>query len=147
MSRIPDWSHRIVLVAEPVSASRVRDFVCLHLVEHNLLDLVEDVRLVASELAANAIVHAQTPFAVTLSASDVTVLLTVRDGSTAVPVRAGPQATDMRGRGMVLVEQLSRDWGVSADGDGCKSVWASFAIRAWPGVGPAAGETRSTPGA
>lgn len=37
MGCIPDWSHEAVLVAEPVSASRARDFVCLHLVEHNLL--------------------------------------------------------------------------------------------------------------
>lgn len=134
MDRIPDWSHEAVLVAEPVSASKARDFVCLHLVEHDLLYLVEDIRLVASELATNAMVHARTPFTVTLSASDATVLLAVRDDSTSVPVKAAPQAMDMRGRGLLLVEQLSREWGASTDGDGSKSVWASFATRT--GSGP-----------
>ena len=132
MVRIPDWSHEAVLVAEPVSAARARDFVCLHLVEHNLLYLVEDVRLVASELATNAVVHARSPVTVTLAASDCTVLLTVRDDSPSVPVRAAPQATDMRGRGLLLVELLSREWGVNNDGSGSKSVWASFATRTRP---------------
>lgn len=132
MDRISDWSHEAVLVAEPVSASRARDFVCLHLVEHHLLYLVEDIRLVASELATNAMVHARTPFTVTLSASGGTVLLAVRDDSTSVPVKAVPQAMDMSGRGLLLVEQLSREWGTNTDGDGSKSVWASFATRTGP---------------
>ena len=136
MDRVPDWSHEAVLVAEPVSASRARDFVCLHLVEHHLLYLVEDIRLVASELATNAMVHAGTPFTVTLSASDGAVLLAVRDGSTSVPVKAVPQAMDTRGRGLLLVELLSREWGASTDGGGSKSVWASFATRTRPGPAP-----------
>lgn len=136
MGRIPDWSHQTVLVAEPVSASRARDFVCLHLVEHNLRYLAEDIRLVVSELATNAMVHARTPFTVTLSAGDGTVLLAVRDGSTTVPAKAAPQVTDMHGRGLLLVEQLSREWGAGTAGDGSKSVWASFATRTGPEPAP-----------
>ena len=136
MGRIPDWLHQTVLVAEPMSASRARDFVCLHLAEHNLLNLVEDIRLVASELATNAMVHAGTPFTVTLSASDGTVLLAVRDESATVPAKAVPQAMDLRGRGLVLVELLSREWGADTAGDGSKSVWASFTIRNRPGPAP-----------
>jgi anti-sigma regulatory factor (Ser/Thr protein kinase) len=129
MSRVPDWSHDAVLVAEPVSASKARDFVCLHLVEHNLLYLVEDIRLVASELATNAMVHAGTPFTVTLSKTEEIVLLVVQDGSTSVPVRAMPQVMDVHGRGLVLVELLSHEWGASTDAEGFKSVWVSFATR------------------
>jgi anti-sigma regulatory factor (Ser/Thr protein kinase) len=136
MDQIPDWSHETDLMAEPVSASRARGFVCLHLVEHNLPYLVEDIRLVASELATNAMAHARTPFTVTLSASEGTVLLIVRDGSASVPVRALPRAMDMGGRGLLLVELLSRDWGSSTDVDGSKSVWASFSIGTGPGLRP-----------
>ena len=71
-------------------------------------------------------VDARTPFTVTLSASGGTVLLAVRDGSTSVPVKAVPQAMDMSGRGLLLVEQLSREWGTNTAGDD-SSVWASFA--------------------
>jgi anti-sigma regulatory factor (Ser/Thr protein kinase) len=133
---MPGWSHETVLVAEPVSVSRARDFVCEHLVAHGLLYLVEDVRLVASELATNAMVHARTPFVVTLSEVDGGVRLTIRDGSPTVPVRTSPNLTDMNGRGLMLVELLSEEWGARTEGDGSKSVWASFATRARPGSAP-----------
>jgi anti-sigma regulatory factor (Ser/Thr protein kinase) len=134
MNRTPDWSYETVLAAEPVSASRTRDFVCQHLLAHDLLYLVEDIRLVASELATNAMVHANTPFVVSLSERNGVVLLAIRDGSTSVPVNTTPQVMDMGGRGLVLVELLSHDWGASTDTSGSKSVWASFATRAGPGL-------------
>jgi len=133
MNEMAGWSHETVLAAEPVSASKARDFICQHLVAHGLLYLVEDIRLVASELATNAMVHARTPFAVTLSEMKGGVLLTIRDGSTSVPVRTTPQVMDMGGRGLVLVELLSEEWGARTDSDGSKSVWASFATRTRPG--------------
>jgi len=129
MNEISGWSHETILSADPVSASKARDFICQHLVAHDLLHLVEDIRLVASELATNAMVHARTPFVLTLSEMNGVVLLTVRDGSATVPVREVPQVMDMGGRGLVLVELLSREWGVSTGASGSKSVWASFASR------------------
>jgi anti-sigma regulatory factor (Ser/Thr protein kinase) len=136
MNQILGWSHETVLAAEPVSASKARDFVCQHLVAHGLLYLVEDIRLVASELATNAMVHACTPFVVTLSEMDGGVRLTIRDGSPTLPVRTSPYLTDMNGRGLMLVELLSADWGARTDSDGSKLVWASFATRTRPGQAP-----------
>lgn len=126
MNRIPDWSHRIVLAAEPVSASKARDFVCLHLVERQLPSLVDDVRLVVSELATNAMAHARTPFTVTLSKTEETVLLAIQDGAPTVPVRAVSEVTDTGGRGLEIVALMSDEWGVRTDGGGLKSVWACF---------------------
>jgi anti-sigma regulatory factor (Ser/Thr protein kinase) len=122
----PDWSHQIVLAANPLSASKARDFVCFHLVEHDEVDLVDDVRLVVSELATNAVAHAQTPFVVTLSLADQLVLVVIQDASTSVPVRRAAEATDLSGRGLMIVELLSQDWGTHTDVEGTKSVWASF---------------------
>jgi anti-sigma regulatory factor (Ser/Thr protein kinase) len=113
-----------------------RDFICEHLVAHDLLYLVEDIRLVASELATNAMVHAHTPFVVTLSEMNGVVLLAIRDGSTSVPVRITPQVMEMGGRGLMLVELLSEQWGARTESDGSKSVWASFATRTRPGSAP-----------
>jgi len=126
MVSIADWSHETVLAAEPMSAALARDFVCVHLVAHHLLHLVEDVRLVASELATNAVAHAQTPFAVTLSSANGAVRLAVQDGSPSAPVRSAPDVMDMSGRGLMIVESLSQRWGTSTDGHGFKSVWACF---------------------
>ena len=122
----PDWSHETALAAEPRSAALARDFVRLHLVAHHLLHLVEDVRLVASELATNAVAHAHTPFVVTLSGANGCVLLAIQDGSPSVPVRSAPDLMGKSGRGLMIVESLAKEWGNSTDGRGFKSVWASF---------------------
>lgn len=126
MASPPDWSHQIVLQCEAMSAGRARDFVSLHLAAHRLSHLVEDIRLVASELATNAMDHARTPFVVTLSMTGGTVLLGVQDGSDAIPVRSASDCMDVHGRGLVIVESLSREWGVGTDDRGFKSVWATF---------------------
>jgi len=124
------WSHQATFDASPICASQARTFVTQHLVDHRLLYLVDPVRLVASELATNALVHAQTAFSVTLAASDQTVLLTVRDASLALPAQRAHQAMDTSGRGLEIVNSVSLDWGTNEDGAGAKAVWATFAMRA-----------------
>lgn len=123
------WSHQVDLAAEPASAGLARDFVSLQLISHNLLDLVQDIRLVVSELATNALLHAQTPFVVTLSMTGGMVLLTLQDGSQLLPIQSAPSVTDLNGRGLMIVELLSHEWGISTDDGGSKSVWASFLER------------------
>ena len=124
-----DWSHQATFEASPMSASQARDFVSRHLTDHRLPYLVDPVRLVTSELATNALVHAQTAFTVTLTALDETVLLTVRDDSIELPTRRAPQALDPTGRGLEIVDIVSLAWGTNEDAAGSKAVWASFAVR------------------
>ena len=132
MNEVVDWSHETVLAAEPVSASKARAFISESLAAHDLHHLVEDVRLVVSELATNAVQHARTPFVVTLWATDGVVRLGIRDGSSWPAVRSASQLTDLGGRGLVIVEQLSHEWGSSTDDSGSKSVWATFVTRTPP---------------
>jgi len=123
------WSHATALPGEPGSVSRARHFVFSHLVEHRLPHLVDDVQLVASELAANAVRHARTPFKVILEKADDSVMLSVQDGSPSRPVQVATNDLDTTGRGVSIVELVSHEWGV-ADGPGeGKSVWATFAAR------------------
>ena len=125
---VPTWSHRTTLEATPISASQARAFVSHHLIDHRLLYLVDPVRLVVSELATNALVHGQTPFVVTLSREDHTVRLTVRDHSEWVASRGPAMVLPVGGRGLGIVNVLSRDWGV-ARAEGSKTVWALFDTR------------------
>lgn len=135
-----NWSHQTTFEATPISASKARAFVSGHLVDHRLLHLVDPVRLVASELATNALLHARTVFSVTLAALGETVLLTVGDDSALVPVRRAAQAMDQTGRGLEIVDVVSLEWGMTqADGAGSKAVWASFAIAELPDPQPLAG--------
>jgi anti-sigma regulatory factor (Ser/Thr protein kinase) len=124
------WSHQTQLPAEDESVPRARHFVRNLLIDHRFLNLVEDVRLVVSELATNAIRHANTPFTVTLQRVDQSVLLTVTDGSSVPPVQLATDLLETGGRGLSIVDLLSGDWGVIRRGDEGKSVWASFGLRA-----------------
>lgn len=129
MARTPDWSHEIVLAADPVSPSMAREFVSEHLAAHDLPDLLDDLRLVVSELATNAVAHARTPFVVTLSRVAGSVLVAIQDSSDAPPVRVTSDPMDTGGRGLMIVELLSETWGTATDAEGLKSVWASFSRR------------------
>jgi anti-sigma regulatory factor (Ser/Thr protein kinase) len=124
--QVLSWSHETDLLCEPQSAALARDFVTAHLVEHGFALLVEDLRLVTSELASNAVLHARTAFSVVLAGDDVSVLLTVRDASALRPTPLPAWAAGTRGRGLAIVGQLSRQWGTTPDADGGKSVWARF---------------------
>jgi len=96
--------------------------------------LVEDVRLVASELATNAMDHAQTSFLVRLEQTGQVVLLTVQDGSSAPPHPLMAHVMNSTGRGMHIVGVLINDWGVTV-APGCgKAIWAAFAARRRPAV-------------
>ena len=123
------WSHQAAFEATPASASRARSFVVRHLVEHRLPYLVDAVRLVASELSTNALVHANTAFLVTLAARDGAVRLTVRDDSRSLPAQRTAQVMDSTGRGLEIVAIVSSDWGIDTDTVGSKAVWASFPLR------------------
>ena len=124
----PHWSQTVTLDATPISAHNARAFVSGQLAAHLLVHLADSMQLVVSELATNALVHAHTPFSVTLVGDDHLVVLTVRDDSTSLPARRTAQATDAGGRGLQLVDTLSTHWGVNTDAAGSKAVWASFAI-------------------
>ena len=140
------WSHETVLAAEPGSAAKARAFVLEHLVEHRLLYLVDHVRAVASELATNAVIHARTAFTVTLEGRMQSVLLAVRDGSSArpqPPVDTLAPASATSGRGLMVVSTFSESWGVTLWEDDTKSVWASFGVRGRP-TGEPAGRTEQT---
>ena len=123
------WSYQLNLTAQPISASNARDFVCFHLRTRRLSHLSDDVELVVSELATNAIVHAQTPFKVSIQAFQRTLLLAVEDGSPTGPRRVTAHVLDTGGRGMAIVNLLSHAWGVDTGTHGGKSVWAEFELR------------------
>lgn len=112
-----------------MSVSKARAFVSAHLAEHDLSPLTDDVRLVASELATNAVQHARTPFTLSLQGAAQTVLLAVRDGAPATNVRVPDRPhLESGGRGLSIVQQVSKNWGVTPIADRAKSVWASFEL-------------------
>jgi hypothetical protein len=137
------WAHDTELPAHPDSASRARAFVGQHLTEHDLPDMANDLQLVVSELATNALTHARTPFTVTLAAFAHSVLLQVHDGSPRLPVLGAATSLDTSGRGLTVLDLLSSDWGVTSHADGGKTVWATFDNR--PELATPVSAARSVP--
>ena len=122
------WSHELSLPAEMRSVKQAREFVCLHLAEHELSHLLDDVRLVVSELATNAVVHAGMTWKLSLSRSDGQVKVTVEDRSPFPLVPGQPEPWDTGGRGLVIVAALTQEWGVDTSTRDEKSVWAAFTV-------------------
>ncbi len=138
------WSDRVTLPPLAASVPMVRDFVQDRLIEHDLEYLIDDVRLVANELATNATQHAKTDFTVRLQGLTGSVRLFVTDQSSKQPIRTETLAAATGGRGLNIVSSLSRDWGVT-NGKDTKSVWASFALRSREPVEPGVGRLQGSP--
>jgi anti-sigma regulatory factor (Ser/Thr protein kinase) len=87
----------------------------------------EEVKLVASELATNAVRHTGRPETATVMYSGSAVRVEVDDGSPILPEyrQAGPE--DVSGRGLLLVDALADKWGVESRPDG-KRVWCEIAV-------------------
>jgi hypothetical protein len=89
-------------------------------------DLADDTALVVTELAANAVLHAQTGFTVDLAAGPDVLRISVRDASPLPPgaAAAGLHAVPLHGLGAVAA--LARRWGVEPLGHSGKSVWVEL---------------------
>ncbi|MER8056893.1 MULTISPECIES: ATP-binding protein [unclassified Streptomyces] len=90
-------------------------------------ETAEAIRLVASELITNAVVHGSGPITVTLSGRSGRLLIDVLDGDPSVPRTGCAQAYDENGRGLALVRLLSARcaWEPADPG---KRVWAEMTI-------------------
>jgi anti-sigma regulatory factor (Ser/Thr protein kinase) len=103
------------------------------LARHRIVDLlrangwgeerIDAAALMTSELATNAVEHAQTPYTLTIDLTAQTLRVDVRDASTSAPV-VSPVAPHrlLGGRGLALVAALADRWGYEPLPDG-KSVW------------------------
>lgn len=114
-----------VFIPVPQAVTAVRRFMTGVLRLWHEDDLVPDATLVATELASNAISHADSPFRVSVDRAVGVVCIAIQD-STTTPARRRQAAIDAdSGRGMAIVEALSRRWGCD-DLIGGKVVWAEL---------------------
>ena len=114
--------------------------------EWQLTGLATDVELVVSELVTNAIAAARalpvaSPVGLWLLADLTQVCIAVWDANPRLPVRDDPDGLAENGRGLLLVESLAAQWGVSrTPQSGGKIVYAICLNpeSAGPGAGRAA---------
>jgi anti-sigma regulatory factor (Ser/Thr protein kinase) len=122
---------RLPLAALPTAPSVARGHVRTVAREWGLADLADTAELLVSELVTNAVQAsaklrtAGTPVIHLRVTSDrMSMVIHVWDASSGMPVRRvdADELDEEGGRGLLLVETLSKDWGAYRKADG-KVVW------------------------
>lgn len=135
-ARTPNYVHQshLVLGALPSAVPCARLHARLVLAEWDLKALVETTELLVSELVTNAVhtsaglperQHGLPTVRLWLGADHERVLIQVWDADERMPVRHRPDPDAEHGRGLLLVEAFSEDWGTYRPaGYPGKVVWA-----------------------
>lgn len=112
----------------PQTVAAVRDFLrdCLPTVDP---DLVHTATLLASEIAANVVEHAQTDYEVRVRQSEQVLRVEIADGSSVIPAVRDLAVDADRGRGLQLLAGLADAWGVEEAPTG-KDVWFELVLEA-----------------
>ena len=132
VDRPPYLRDELLLAPTSAAPAAARVFVrdILDYWQHALPDsaLLERAVLLANELVTNAVVHARTDLRLRLELRGDWLHIAVRDGSPRLlrMVTANPEAEG--GRGLLVVEQLARAWGVHPHPDGGKVVWCTLKL-------------------
>ncbi|WP_436318484.1 ATP-binding protein [Streptomyces caniferus] len=111
--------------------SEARKFAVEALSAWGVRDRLDDICLCLSEAATNALVHAGPPsfgFRARLAISGPVVRLEIHDQGADRPHRKHPRLDDTSGRGLLLVDELSDDWGVEEQQGTGKTIWITFKI-------------------
>lgn len=119
------WSVQSQWPPLPRHVGDARRFAADRLASAHLEQLVDVTSLIVSELASNAVRHAQTPFRLTVECHGTSLLIEVHDDSSEPAAIPGSGTLELDGRGLSLVREISDGWGVIAHAAGGKSVWAT----------------------
>jgi anti-sigma regulatory factor (Ser/Thr protein kinase) len=127
----PTWPRRthLELAALPSAVPCARGHVRAVALEWGLSGLADTAELLASELVTNALRAsedlgtAETPIVrLWLAGNQSSIVIRVWDGSDGTPVRQEAGPGDDSGRGVMIIDALSADWGSYPEANG-KIVW------------------------
>jgi PAS domain S-box-containing protein len=114
------------LPADPAVVARARKLVTDQLSAWDITEASFVTELLVSELLTNAIRHADPPIQLRLI-HDRHLICEVSDASSTAPHLRRARTYDEGGRGLMLVAQLTRDWGTRQTSTG-KTIWAEQAL-------------------
>ncbi len=119
-------TQRLETGLEPVvgAARRARELVTEACARWDRPEVAGTACIVITEMVNNVVAHAHTPMIVSLALRDGTVTVAVQDSDPTPPTARGRVApTAYGGRGLLLIDSVSRRWGTNKVADG-KVVWA-----------------------
>ncbi len=85
---------------------------------------LDSIEMMVSELATNCVLHAATEFEICVFHLGDALRVEVTDSGSGVPVPLRPDADRLGGRGLLIVAELSDQWGIiQRPGETGKTVW------------------------
>jgi anti-sigma regulatory factor (Ser/Thr protein kinase) len=130
--------QQVQLPCDPTSAQLARRLVKQACHEWGIPEMAANAMVIASELTENMVYHARSDGWLRLDLHSNTLTIAVADAEPRPPQLRIPGLRAAGGRGLVLVDKLSRTWGTESRPDG-KVVWAVLTVasrtrtRAHPG--------------
>jgi len=113
----------------PTSIRAARAEAVRHLHSWGLGACEDDVSLIVSELATNAVVHAESSFTLRMKRSDRALRIEVTDCGSGSPNPRVPDQAARGGRGLHIITALTLAWGLDRE-DACKTVWCEVPLQA-----------------
>jgi anti-sigma regulatory factor (Ser/Thr protein kinase) len=111
------------------AAGTARSFVGEALCETHGARVLDDAKLLVSELVTNAVCHGSPPVVLEIGCDGTTgMTVRVRDGDAQSPTLVQGSTEDESGRGVSLVDMLSDDWGIEPAQHG-KVIWLRLGAR------------------
>lgn len=121
---------RLALRLDRSSAGRARQFLRQATCDRHHTRVLDEAELLTTEVVTNAVRHGGPPIMLEVSCDGATgMTVKVTDGNSGDPVLRHVGPYDESGRGVLLVDLLSAEWGVEPSGDGGKTVWFSLRSR------------------
>lgn len=127
MTMAPALSVSRTFPLEPGSVPAARRFVREAVLAAGQDDWLDDALLGVSEVTTNALLHAHTPFEVTVTAGQDGVYVQVWDDDASPPARRASEPTSTTGRGLQLLAAVATAQGVQIVGP-TKVVWFSLGM-------------------
>lgn len=114
---------RFPLPPHPIAAEQARILARIAIAEWDIPGIIDEALIIAAELATNAAKLGDV-FHISFTRQGGLALIEVWDGSEALPDRRPCSVDRVDGRGLLLVEACSKDWGWRLEDQGGKTVWA-----------------------
>ncbi len=124
--------RQVQLPCDPASARLARRLVAQTCREWEIPAIASDAMVVASELTDNMVYHARSDGWLRLGLRSNMLTVAVADADPRPPRLRVPGLRAAGGRGLVLVDKLSRKWGTASRLPDGKVVWAALTIGSQP---------------
>lgn len=127
---------------EPISVGHSRHTTSVFLRRCGIAEsLTDSVMLCISELVTNGITHGSGDVSLRVRCLESEIRVEVTDASSAPATRRSAGVSATSGRGLILVEALSADWGISKGG---RTTWCTFRIPPGRPCAPVTGTQAAT---